>query len=64
MAILVQKFGGTSVGSVERIKCVAEKIALSRNQGNDLVIVVSAMGHSTDELNNEVDLLAKDAANL
>ncbi|MCP9799206.1 aspartate kinase [Synechococcus sp. RedBA-s] len=50
MALLVQKFGGTSVGSVERIQAVAQRIAASREQGHDLVIVVSAMGHTTDEL--------------
>ena len=50
MALLVQKFGGTSVGSVERIKAVAERIGRSRDEGNDVVVVVSAMGHTTDEL--------------
>lgn len=50
MALLVQKFGGTSVGSVERIQAVARRIADRREEGHDLVIVVSAMGHTTDEL--------------
>lgn len=50
MALLVQKFGGTSVGSVERIQAVARRIAACKEDGNDLVIVVSAMGHTTDEL--------------
>ncbi len=50
MSLLVQKFGGTSVGSVDRIKAVAKRIAHSKELGNDLVIVVSAMGHTTDEL--------------
>ena len=50
MALLVQKFGGTSVGSVERILAVAKRIAASKELGNELVIVVSAMGHTTDEL--------------
>ena len=50
MALLVQKFGGTSVADVERIQAVAERIATSREAGNELVIVVSAMGHTTDEL--------------
>ncbi|MFL0793651.1 MAG: aspartate kinase, partial [Prochlorococcus sp.] len=50
MALLVQKFGGTSVGSVERIQAVAQRIASSKEDGHDLVIVVSAMGHTTDEL--------------
>ena len=50
MALLVQKFGGTSVADVERIQAVAQRIAASRQAGHDLVIVVSAMGHTTDEL--------------
>ena len=50
MAPLVQKFGGTSVADVERIQAVAKRIAASKEDGNDLVIVVSAMGHTTDEL--------------
>ncbi len=50
MALLVQKFGGTSVADVERIQAVARRIAASREQGHELVIVVSAMGHTTDEL--------------
>lgn len=48
--LIVQKFGGTSVGSIERIKAVAEKILRARNEGADLVIVVSAMGGETDRL--------------
>ena len=43
MSLLVQKFGGTSVGTVERIKAVAEKVAGFRNQGHDVVVAVSAM---------------------
>ena len=50
MALLVQKFGGTSLGSIERIKAVAERIKSSKEKGDDLVVVVSAMGHQTDEL--------------
>ena len=50
MALLVQKFGGTSVGSVERIKAVAERIGRCRDAGDSVVAVVSAMGHTTDEL--------------
>ena len=59
MSLLVQKFGGTSVGSVERIQAVAKRIAASKSLGNDLVIVVSAMGHTTDELTS----LAKTISN-
>jgi len=50
MALLVQKFGGTSVADVERIQSVARRIASSREAGHELVVVVSAMGHTTDTL--------------
>ncbi|WP_338431535.1 aspartate kinase [Synechococcus elongatus] len=50
MALIVQKYGGTSVGSVERIKAVAQRITQTVADGNQVVVVVSAMGHSTDEL--------------
>jgi aspartate kinase len=50
MAVFVYKFGGTSVGSVERIKAVAEKIKKAREQGDDLVVVVSAMSGETNRL--------------
>jgi len=50
MALLVQKFGGTSVADVERIQAVARRIAACRDDGHELVVVVSAMGHTTDEL--------------
>ncbi|HET9090202.1 MAG TPA: aspartate kinase [Acidimicrobiales bacterium] len=50
MALVVQKYGGTSVGDPERIRAVAEHIARTRAAGNDVVVVVSAMGKFTDEL--------------
>ncbi len=50
MPLLVQKYGGTSVDGPERIRAVAERVARARAAGNDLVVVVSAMGHTTDEL--------------
>ncbi|MEB3335665.1 MAG: aspartate kinase [Cyanobacteriota bacterium] len=50
MALLVQKFGGTSVADAERIHAVARRIACSREAGHELVVVVSAMGHTTDTL--------------
>ncbi|MBU8905104.1 aspartate kinase [Desertibacillus haloalkaliphilus] len=50
MALVVQKYGGTSVGSTERIKHVADRIISSVEQGNQVVTVVSAMGKTTDEL--------------
>tara|TARA_B100000965_G_scaffold61004_1_gene46878 strand:- start:872 stop:2635 length:1764 start_codon:yes stop_codon:yes gene_type:complete len=50
MTLLVQKFGGTSLGSIERIKAVAQRIKTSKEEGHDVVVVVSAMGHTTDQL--------------
>lgn len=50
MALIVQKYGGTSVGSVERIEAVAEKLIATRKQGHDLVVVVSAMSGETNRL--------------
>ncbi|MCL5772426.1 MAG: aspartate kinase [Actinobacteria bacterium] len=48
--IVVMKFGGTSVGSIEKINKVAERAIKSKNEGNDVVITVSAMGDTTDDL--------------
>jgi aspartate kinase len=50
MPIVVMKFGGTSVGSVERLQAVADRVVHTREAGNDVIVVVSAMGHTTDEL--------------
>jgi aspartate kinase len=50
MALIVQKFGGTSVGDAERIRAVADHVARTKAAGNDVVVVVSAMGKSTDDL--------------
>lgn len=50
MSLIVQKFGGTSVGTVERIEQVAAKIAKFRDQGDDIVVVVSAMSGETNRL--------------
>ena len=69
MSLIVQKYGGTSVADTERIKNVARRIAKSRDRGDQLVVVVSAMGDATDDLielakqvssgpdNRELDLL-------
>jgi aspartate kinase len=56
MSLIVQKFGGTSVGTVERIEAVAEKIIGFRERGDDIVVVVSAMSGET----NRLTALAKD----
>ncbi len=50
MALIVQKYGGSSVADAERIKSVARRIARSRDKGDQVVVVVSAMGDTTDEL--------------
>ncbi len=48
--LIVQKYGGTSVGSLERIENVAKRVAKARDEGNDLVVVVSAMSGETNKL--------------
>jgi aspartate kinase len=50
MALVVQKYGGTSVGDVERIRHVARRVLNTKNQGNQVVVVVSAMAGETDKL--------------
>ncbi|MCL0101889.1 aspartate kinase [Dehalococcoidia bacterium] len=50
MALIVQKYGGTSVADAARIRRVAERIMTARSEGNDIVVVVSAMGNTTDIL--------------
>jgi aspartate kinase len=50
MALIVQKYGGTSVGSVDRIRNVAKRVAKTHDQGNDVVIILSAMAGVTDSL--------------
>jgi aspartate kinase len=50
VALVVQKYGGSSVSDAERIKRVAERIVANRKAGDDVVVVVSAMGDTTDEL--------------
>lgn len=50
MALIVQKFGGTSVGSIERIQAVAKRVHSCREKGDDIVVVVSAMSGETDRL--------------
>ena len=50
MALIVHKYGGTSVGTVERIHRVADKVAKAKEEGHDLVVVLSAMSGETDRL--------------
>jgi len=63
VALIVQKYGGTSVADPERIRAVAEHVAYTKRHGNDVVVVVSAMGKSTDnliKLANEVSSVQPD----
>jgi len=48
--LIVQKYGGTSVGGLDRIANVAKRVAKAREEGNDLVVVVSAMSGETNKL--------------
>jgi len=50
MALVVQKYGGTSVGDIQRIKNVAQRVIRTKNEGNQVVVVVSAMAGETDKL--------------
>ena len=62
MPLLVQKYGGTSVGTIERIEAVADKVIGYKKQGNDMVVVVSAMSGETNRLvglAQEIDPQAK-----
>src|ERR687898_1039649 len=58
MPIVVQKYGGTSVDGVERLRVVADRVVRARDAGNDVIVVVSAMGQTTDDLAR----MAKDIA--
>ena len=59
MALLIKKFGGTSVGDIKKIKVIAQNIVQSKEAGNDIVVVVSAMGNSTDHLNKLAESISK-----
>ncbi len=58
MSLVVQKFGGTSVADPDRIREVADHVARYRRRGDDIVVVVSAMGKETDELMHLADLVS------
>ena len=59
MALLIKKFGGTSVGNITKIKAISQSIVQSKEAGNDIVVVVSAMGNSTDQLNKLAESITK-----
>ncbi len=50
VGLIVQKFGGTSVGDTDRVRAVADHVARTKRHGDDVVVVVSAMGKTTDDL--------------
>ena len=50
MPLIIQKYGGSSLNSLKRIKKVAKRVLQAKKEGNDIVVVVSAMGNTTDEL--------------
>lgn len=50
MAIVVQKYGGSSVADLQKLRLVAERVVRTKKAGHDVVVVVSAMGDTTDEL--------------
>jgi aspartate kinase len=60
VSLLVQKFGGTSVADPDRIRAVADRIVRSRREGNDVVVVVSAMGKTTDDLERLAHEVSRD----
>lgn len=60
MALLVKKFGGTSVGSIERIQAVADKVDGSLQQGHQVVVIVSAMAGETDRLVELAHAISRD----
>jgi len=59
VSLIVQKFGGTSVGDVDRIRAVADHVARTRRQGHQVALVVSAMGKETDELLHLAETVSK-----
>ena len=62
MALIVQKYGGTSVGSIDRIRNVAQRIKAERDKGNQVVAVISAMGGVTDKLISMANELGQEPA--
>jgi aspartate kinase len=50
MAVIVQKYGGSSVADVQKLKYVADRVVRTKQQGHDVVVVVTAKGDTTDDL--------------
>ena len=62
MALIVQKYGGTSVADPDRIRACADNVAITRRRGNDVIVVASAMGKATDKLIALADSVATNQA--
>ena len=62
MSIIVQKYGGTSIGTIEKISLVADKIISAKNDGDDVVVVVSAMSGETNRLLDLAKLVDSDVS--
>ncbi len=60
MALVVQKYGGSSVANAERVKRVAERVVAAKRNGHDVVVVVSAMGDTTDDLLDQASQITAD----
>ena len=60
MDIVVQKYGGSSVATLEKLKSVASLIAAKKREGFDIVVVVSAMGDTTDELLDKAKAISRE----
>ena len=63
LALIVQKFGGSSVSDAEKIKHVAARVLKTQSEGNQVVVVVSAMGDTTDELIDLADSVSSNRGN-
>ncbi len=59
MGLIVQKYGGTSVADPDRIRACADNVAITKRRGNDVIVVVSAMGKATDNLISLADSVSK-----
>ena len=62
MSLIVQKFGGTSVANVQRVLNVAEIVTKTYDEGNDVIVVVSAQGDTTDDLLDKAKQINEDAS--
>lgn len=57
--LIVQKYGGTSVGTLERIEAVAQRVIKTKNEGHDVAVIVSAMSGVTNQLIEQAEFFTK-----